>query len=286
MSIDSSAKPKQLTVEQTFDSYAEIYNEKFNQNPLAKYQRERVHKEILPYLKSAVKILDIGCGPGSDFDLYKSLNLEVDAIDISPKMVEIAREKSDRIQLKANIQASSLEEFRSTEKYAMIILNFGVINSIQHLEPALIRLKTLLEHSGILVIVSMPPFHFFSIKGLAVGFHFMTMVNRLLKRKAILKGGSTIYYYRKKDFMGHFDNVRKINLCALLPTPDQYYRWKWLRSYSKLMIHLDRKIAEIIPDIFGGDHICYIMQIKLKLSDVQEPNPKNQQQSKWNINNY
>lgn len=252
-----------MSIVQLFNSYAETYINKFNQNPLGKYQRERVHKEILPYLKSGQKILDVGCGPGSDFDFYKSLNLEVDAIDISPKMVELARDKSNRIQFKANIQALSLEEFQAPERYPMIILNFGVVNSIQHLEPTLARLKILLEHSGILVIVSMPPFHFFSIKGLAVGFHFMTMMNRLFKRKAILRDGFTIYYYRNKDFIGHFDIVRKINLCAFLPTPDQYSRWKWLQSYSKIMIHLDRIIGAVIPDLWGGDHTCYIMRQKV-----------------------
>lgn len=263
MSIDSSIKSQPSVIQQTFDSYAEIYNEKFNQNPLAIYQRERVHKEILPYLKSGTKILDIGCGPGSDFDFYKSLDLAVDAIDISPKMVELAVIKSNQINVKANIQVSSLEEFQSTEKYPVIILNFGVINSFQHLEPAMKKLTKLLEPRGILVIVSMPPFHIFSIKGLAVSFHFITMMNRLFKRKAVLENGFTIYYYRESDFAHYFDIKKKINLCAFLPTPNQYYRWKWVRFYSKIMIHPDRKAAAVLPDAFGGDHICYIMQPKL-----------------------
>lgn len=242
-----------------FDSYAEIYDEKFNQNPLAIYQRETVHQEITPYLRAVRRILDVGCGPGSDFGFYKAFDLAVDAIDISPKMVELARAKCNRINLEANIEISSLEEFQSTEKYPVSILNFGVINSFAHLESALEKLNTLLEPRGILIIVSMPPFHFFSIKGLAVGLHFKRMLIRLFKRRAVFKDGFTIYYYNKKDFTRYFDILRKINLCALLPTPDQYYRWKWLRLYSKIMIPLDRKVAAILPDFFGGDHICYIL---------------------------
>jgi len=264
LSINSSIKPQRSVIQQNFDSYAEIYHEKFNQNPLARYQRERVHQEIKPYLRSVRKILDVGCGPGSDFDFYKSLDLVVDAIDLSPKMVELAKIRSNRIDLKANIAVASLEELQSNEKYPVIILNFGVINSFQHLEPALKKLKTLLEPRGILIIVSMPPFHIFSIKGLAVGFHFITMMNRLFKRKAFFDDGFTIYYFCKKDFIRLFDIVRKINLCALLPTPDQYCRWKWLRLYSKIMIHPDRKVAAVLPDFFGGDHICYIMQPKVQ----------------------
>lgn len=248
-----------MSISHLFDSYAETYNEKFNQNPLAKYQRERVHQELTPYLESAKKIFDVGCGPGSDFEFYKSFDLTVDAIDISLKMVELAREKANRIHLHANIQVSSLEEFQSTEKYPVSILNFGVINSFQHLEPALDKLRRLLEPGGILIIVSMPPFHFFSIKGLAVGFHFKRMLIRLFKRRAVLKEGFTIYYYNKKDFTRYFNILRKINLCALLPNPDQYSRWKWLKLYSKIMIPLDKELAAVLPDSLGGDHICYIM---------------------------
>ncbi len=252
-----------MSIQLLFDSYAEIYHEKFNQNPLAKYQRERVHKEILPYLKTASKVLDVGCGPGSDFNFYQSLNLEVDAIDISPKMVELASEKSKRIDLKANIKVSSLEELQVTEKYPVIILNFGVINSIRNLDAALKKLRNLLESNSTLIIVSMPPFHFFSIKGLAVGFHFTAMMNRLFKGKAVLENGVTIYYYCQRDFVQYFDIKRKINLCALLPTPNQYNHWKWVRLYSKIMIHLDGKIAALLPDFIGGDHICYMMQPKI-----------------------
>jgi 2-polyprenyl-3-methyl-5-hydroxy-6-metoxy-1,4-benzoquinol methylase len=262
LTIHSSSRAQRDVAQQIFDSYAATYKEKFNQNPLAKYQREVVHQEIMPYLKSVKKILDVGCGPGSDFDFYKSLDLEVDAIDLSPKMAELARDKSSRIHLKANIQASSLEEFQSTEQYQTIILNFGVINSFQHLEPVLKKLQTLVAQRGILVIVSMPPFHFFSIKGLAVGFHFKRILDRLFRSKAVLEKGFTLHYYRKKDFLRYFDILRKINLCALLPTPDQYYRWNWLRLYSKIMMALDRKVSTFVPDFFGGDHICYIMQTK------------------------
>jgi hypothetical protein len=135
-----------------------------------------------------------------------------------------------------------------------------VINSFPKLEPVLEKLKELLEPQGALIIVSMPPIHFFSIKGLALGFHFVAIMNRLFKRKAVLKNGFTIYYYCKKDFVQYFDIVRKINLCTFLPNPDQYYRWKWLRLYSKVMIPLDRKCAAIVPEFFGGDHICYVMK--------------------------
>lgn len=251
-----------MNKEKIFDSYATGYQKKFNENPLGQYQRNLIHKIITPFLENDQHILDIGCGPGSDFEFYKSFNLSVDAIDISSKMVELARSKASDLQLNVNISNTSLENYKTSIKYPLIILNFGVINAFPKLEPVLEKLIGLLKPQGVLIIVSMPPFHFFSIKGLALGFHFITIMTRLFKRKAVLKNGFTIYYYSQKDFIQHFDIVKKINLCALLPTPDQYYRWNWLRLYSKIVIYFDRKVAKVLPDIFGGDHICYIMQSK------------------------
>lgn len=259
---DSTSKTQYSTVEETFDAYAETYEKKFNHNPLANYQRQMVHETILPYLRSAGRILDVGCGPGSDFDLYKSLNLDVDAIDISPRMVELASHKSIEIGLNANIQVSSLEHFRTAQKYPLVILNFGVVNSISDLDLAADKLKRLLEEKGFVIICSMPPVHFFSILEMMGRSRFQAAMSRIFRRKVTLNKHLFVYYYNMKDFSKYFVVKKKINLGALLPTPDQYHSWKAARIYSRLMLAVDRRLGPFLPDFWGGDHVCYVMQSK------------------------
>ncbi len=146
---------------ETFDAYAAGYEEKFNQNFLAKYQRETVYKAIVPFLKDARTLLDVGCGPGSDFAFYKSMDVAVDAIDISPEMAKIAKKTAAAIQLTATIENASLENFQSKRVYDIIILNFGVINLIENLPMALTKLKSLLKPVGVFAIVDAALLSFF-----------------------------------------------------------------------------------------------------------------------------
>jgi len=254
------SEPDPSTIPKIFDAYADVYEEKFNRNPLGIYQRERVQAEIAPYLNPEKRVLDIGCGPGSDFPFYRSLNLTIDAIDISPRMVELAREKAQHLKLNARIFNSSLEDFQPDAVYDVILLNFGVINVFGELSPILQKLKFMLTENGILVVVSMPPFHLFTIAALLIKFRLRAAVQRVFHKKVTLKNGFTIFYYRRADFLPHFQLIKKIHLCPLLPNPDQYLRHGWMQKIAKLLMGLDRRIAVVLPDIIGGDHVCHVLK--------------------------
>lgn len=252
-----------VQITETFDTYAETYEEKFNHNPMGRYQRERVHREILPYLKPGGEILDVGCGPGSDFDFFKSHNLRVDAIDASEKMAAIAREKAKHLNLDAQVLHVSLREFSTGHTYPAILLNFGVINALPNLPEAIDKLHQLLQDDGVLIVVSMPPFHLFSAVEMLVKLQLRTAFNRFFKKRVALSGGIQVQYYNRKYFRGQFNITRRINLCAVLPTPDQYVRWRWIQGVADRMMALDSKAGDWLPDVFGGDHILYILRKKI-----------------------
>jgi SAM-dependent methyltransferase len=246
--------------ERLFDTYADLYQEKFIENPVAIYQRKQVYDFIDPLLKSRSNILDIGCGPGSDFAFYKLHNLTVDAIDISERMVNLARQNSKKLNFPVNICHSSLQDFSSESTYDAIILNFGVINVFENLREIMQKIVSLLDKQGILIVVLMPPFHLFSIIELILRLQFSSVYKRLFRRSAVLKNGFEITYYRSKDFMSQFKLIKKCNLGVLIPTPDQYARWTWARILTRNLIKTDRWISKRIPEIFGGDHVCYILK--------------------------
>lgn len=248
-----------MNPQEPFDSYAEVYEERFNRNPLGRYQRERVHAEITPYLRPGARLLDAGCGPGSDFDFYQSRGLKIDALDSSPRMVELAREKAAGLKLEARIFHVALEFYRPDTPYDLILLNFGVINVFANLPEILHKVNAMLAPGGVLALVSMPPFHFFTLLGWAGQLRLRTAARRLFLKKGILASGFRFFYYRKRDFREHFRLLKKINLCPLLPNPEQFRNYAWARSASKLLLPLDRRIAAGAPDWLGGDHVCYIL---------------------------
>lgn len=245
-----------------FDTYALQYDEKFNRNPLGKYQRERVHREITAYLLPGQTILDIGCGPGSDFKFYRRLNLRVHAIDSSAKMVELAKQNAALLDLDSHIRQIPLEEFHPETSYHVIILNFGVINVFHPLQPILSKLNTMLSDEGILIIVSMPPVHLFTLLEWLLTFRWRALLRRLWQHRAVLENGFQFYYYNKRAFTRHFHILKAVHLGAILPTPDQYHRYGCARRVADKLMRLDQLVASQIPDWLGGDHVCYILKRK------------------------
>jgi len=76
---------------QTYDEYAEKY---FQIN----YSTD-VIKELLEFFIKNLngnKILDVGCGPGRDAKFFSNLGYEVIGIDLSEKLLEIARKNAPK----------------------------------------------------------------------------------------------------------------------------------------------------------------------------------------------
>jgi ubiquinone/menaquinone biosynthesis C-methylase UbiE len=51
-------------------------------------------KQFIRSLPSHAKIIDIGCGPGRDAEIFSAAGIEVVGIDFSPKMIEAAKQNS------------------------------------------------------------------------------------------------------------------------------------------------------------------------------------------------
>ena len=248
--------------DQLFDIYSEEYESKFNKNPITIYQREYVHEVLKPILAQANTLLDIGCGPGSDFKFYAQFDIKITAFDISPKMVQLAKDKADSIHLDLEVFKSSLESFESKIKYDVIVLNFGVINVFKNIDKILNKLESILNANGKLIIVSMPPFHLFSIIGNMFKLQFKKIFKRLILNKSVLDNGFTFYYYSIKNFNDKFKIENKYNFCSILPTPDQYSQFRFLKHYFKLLWKVDKSFSNYLPAFLGGDHILFVLRKK------------------------
>lgn len=251
-----------MKAEKIFDIYSEEYDSKFNKNPITIYQRGCVHEVLNPTLAGAKTLLDVGCGPGSDFEFYAKFNIKITAIDISSKMVQLAKDKANSILLDAEILKSSLELFETENKYDAIVLNFGVINVFNNLKEILEKLKTLLKPDGKLFIVSMPSFHLFSFLENIFRFQFKKIYRRLFLKKSILENGFEFFYYSKNNFNKKFKILSKYNFCSILPTPDQYSHYKILKLFYKILWKIDKQINNYLPAFMGGDHILFELKKK------------------------
>ena len=104
--IPNSEKMTADQVQRAYDESADQYEKKiwFDQYILGV---ARLKKKLLS--KATGKILEVACGTGQNFPLFAP-NSEVTAVDLSPKMLEIARENAIKHGLNANLAVMDAEQ--------------------------------------------------------------------------------------------------------------------------------------------------------------------------------
>lgn len=81
---------------QTYDRFAKFYDAAFA--PLERHYLDSLRRRVLSALPTEGRILEIGAGTGVNFKFYPTCQHAV-ASEISLKMIEIARQKTDEIDL-------------------------------------------------------------------------------------------------------------------------------------------------------------------------------------------
>jgi SAM-dependent methyltransferase len=95
---------------------AEFYSEHADRFA-EKYTEDMLGEEYFGYMDSFAelaggKVLDAGCGPGRDADLLMERGLEVLGVDLSERMVEIARERNE-----AEFEVADITELEFEEEF-------------------------------------------------------------------------------------------------------------------------------------------------------------------------
>ena len=92
------------------------------------------------------RALDLACGTGRNAVFLASQGYRVDAIDISPKALELAAERAAEASVEVNWQAQDLDDPKLDSGYALIIL-------VRYADLDLVkRLPELLQPGGLLLV--------------------------------------------------------------------------------------------------------------------------------------
>ena len=111
---------------------------------------EIITEMAIPYFNPEDHVLDAGCGTGLVGEILVKQGYTIDGIDLSPKMLEYAKERGYRELRSANLAQPSLADFIG-KKYKSII-SAGVYGDFINVNPWLSRLCDVLEENGTLAI--------------------------------------------------------------------------------------------------------------------------------------
>lgn len=117
------------------------------------YKDKDYNKEInfiVNLIKDRKTILDVGCGTGIHMHLLESIGFEVDGIDLSKDMLDIAAAR-----VNGKVYQGNLLDYKINKKYDAIISMFAVFNHLKNyeeLEIGIINSYNHLKDNGILII--------------------------------------------------------------------------------------------------------------------------------------
>ncbi len=134
---DSASK----NYDKTEERFAYIHNK----------SRENTKKHLHP----SNIVLDYGCGTGTTTCEIANLVKKIHAIDISPKMIEIAKGKEDTHQIEnVNFLATDIFDARLKKDSYDAILAFNVLHTIPDPQLVVKRIGELLKPNGIFISVT------------------------------------------------------------------------------------------------------------------------------------
>jgi 2-polyprenyl-3-methyl-5-hydroxy-6-metoxy-1,4-benzoquinol methylase len=148
-----------------YDRIAREYDGQVDGLAINRAQRDAFRTRVAALAGSGGRILDFGCGTGTDAEWYAAKGHEVVAHDISAGMVEVLRSRCADAIARGRITAlvgrlSDLDRvLRGGPPLDVIAANFGVLNHFDDLQQVLALLASHLRPGGALVASVLNPLY-------------------------------------------------------------------------------------------------------------------------------
>ena len=143
---------------ESFDLVSRVYDRGVQRNPFGIYLRERTVGYMKTVFPPGSRLLEIGCGSGIETMMMLESGYCIHAVDVSPEMIAILREKAHQSGLSTGLssevlRASSIGKLSSGQKrFDGAFSNFGALNCEEDLEPVFKALHALVRPGGKLVL--------------------------------------------------------------------------------------------------------------------------------------
>lgn len=140
-----------------YDTDASDFEQRYTENPILQRLRNEFRRitETYPFNSA----LEIGCGPGFDIEYFAKTypDREIDAIDVSPGMVELAEKRIKQNNLtNTSAKTGSVEDLPDLypdKTWDLIYVFFGGLNTVYDLRKAALTLHKV-SHPGTRLVLT------------------------------------------------------------------------------------------------------------------------------------
>ncbi len=132
-----------------WDRMAEGYSKK----PIAdeaSYQRKL--EVTRQYFRPDMDVLEFGCGTGSTAISHAPYVKNIQAIDISSKMIEIAQAKADKSNIKnITFKRADIDEFSALDQSFDVVLGLSILHLLENMNEVVSKVQKMLKPGGVFV---------------------------------------------------------------------------------------------------------------------------------------
>ena len=109
-------------------------------------------EKIRKHIKSSDTVLDLGCATGTIVNEIANNVKEIHGIDISSKMINIAKDKASKCVIKnAHFTQATIFDKRYKEESFDVILAFNVLHLFKNTQEVIRRINGLLKKGGLFI---------------------------------------------------------------------------------------------------------------------------------------
>jgi ubiquinone/menaquinone biosynthesis C-methylase UbiE len=132
-----------------WDKIAERYSKRPVADEAAYQKKLQVTRE---YFRPDTEVLEFGCGTGSTAISHSPHVRHIQAIDISSKMIEIARGKADQENVdNVTFEQSTIEQIRVPDQSLDVVLGLSILHLLDKKEEAIAKVHRMLKPGGVFV---------------------------------------------------------------------------------------------------------------------------------------
>jgi len=255
------------TAEEFYDEIADSYDDQLERGFISSVIRSTFQEKLVDNFHSGTHLLDIGCGTGTDAVFLAGIGINVTAFDISPKMLEIARNKVKNAGLNGMIEFKALSA-EDIGKLNGIIFdgaysNFDSLNHVKDLHGFSQKLSSMLKPKSKFIVTTLNRFCLLEVLYYASKLNLKKAAVKMFKREKEFESGANLYYPReiKRIFSAEFFQ-KKITGIGLFVPPDQVYKGMKFRKFFTKAAGIETGLTKHYPFYNMCDH--YIMEFEKK----------------------
>ena len=104
------------------------------------------------YLEPDMEVLELGCGTGTTAIIHAPFVKHIRAIDISKKMIEIARAKAESGNVKnVSFEQSSIDDLAATDATYDVVMGHSILHLLETRDAAIAKAYRMLKPGGVFV---------------------------------------------------------------------------------------------------------------------------------------